>query len=119
MGTGTWGIAAVIPKYLSLRPQPLLLPILHNPVSCGADGLLGDAHDAAYGLIVHVHFVEDEARGVVGGLLIIRKSRGARCNICVELCTFVDEGIDKSTFLCPFLKKVWSRGYLLRPLSCL
>jgi len=25
----------------------LLPPILHNPVSCGADGLLGDAHDAA------------------------------------------------------------------------
>ena len=24
-----------------------LFPILHNPVSCGADGLLGDAHDAA------------------------------------------------------------------------
>ena len=31
-----------------------------NPVPCGVDGLLGDAHDAAYGLIVHVHFVEDE-----------------------------------------------------------
>ena len=24
----------------------LLPPILHNPVPCGADGLLGDAHDA-------------------------------------------------------------------------
>jgi len=24
----------------------LLLPILLNPISCGADGLLGDAHDA-------------------------------------------------------------------------
>jgi len=31
-----------------------------NPVPCGADGLLGDAHDAARGLIVHPHFVEDE-----------------------------------------------------------
>ena len=61
---------------------PLLPTILHNPVSCGkatarrtqfgrstsgrlqpegrknADGLLGDAHDAAYGLIVHTHFIE-------------------------------------------------------------
>ena len=31
-----------------------------NPVPCGVDGLLGDAHDAAHGLIVHAHFVEDE-----------------------------------------------------------
>ena len=31
-----------------------------NPGPCGADGLLGDAHDAADGLIVHAHFVEDE-----------------------------------------------------------
>ena len=36
----------------------LLLPILHYPVSCGADGLLGDTHEAAPNL--HVHFVEDE-----------------------------------------------------------
>ena len=54
-----------------------------NPVPCGVDGLLGDAHDAAYGLIVHAHFVEDEEEGVDGNLLIIRKSRGTRCNICV------------------------------------
>ena len=49
--------------------------ILLNPVPCGkatgrrvsgnADGLLGDAHDATYGLIVHSHFVEDEEEGVV------------------------------------------------------
>ena len=90
----------------------LLPPILHNPVSCGANGLLGDAHDAADGLIVHAHFVEDEARGVVGGLLIIRKSRGARCNICVELCTFVDERVNKSIFLCPILKIVRFLSYL-------
>jgi len=31
-----------------------------NPVPCGADGLLGDAHDATHGLIIHAHFVEDE-----------------------------------------------------------
>ena len=41
----------------------LLLPILHNPVSCGADGLLSDTHDAADGLVVHAHFVEDEEEG--------------------------------------------------------
>ena len=46
----------------------LLPPILHNPVSCGADGFLGDAHDATHGLVVHAHFVEDEEEGVVGGL---------------------------------------------------
>jgi len=47
-----------------------------NPVSCGADGLLGDAHDAAHGLVVHTHLVEDEEdceylqvrEGVVGGI---------------------------------------------------
>ena len=38
----------------------LLPPILHNPVSCGADGLLGDAHDAAHVLVAHTHFIEDE-----------------------------------------------------------
>ena len=55
----------------SLPISPLLPPILliashthtfrcENPVPCVADGLLGDAHDAADGLIVHSHFVEDE-----------------------------------------------------------
>ena len=38
----------------------LLLPILHNPVSCGADGLLSDTHDAAHVHVVHAHLVEDE-----------------------------------------------------------
>ena len=52
--------------------------------------------------VVHAHFVEDEEEGVVGGLLIIRKSRGARCNICVELCTFVDKGVNRSTFYALF-----------------
>ena len=106
----------------SLPISPLLPPILHNPVPCGkatgrrtqfgrstsgrllptgrknADGFLGDAHDAAHGLIVHAHFVEDEEEGIVSDLLIICKSRGARCNICVKLCTFADEEVNKSTF---------------------
>ena len=42
----------------------ILPPILQNPVPCGADGLLGDAHDAAHGFIVHAHFVEDEEENV-------------------------------------------------------
>ena len=33
--------------------------------------------------IVHAHFAEDEEEGIVGGLLIIRKSCGIRCNICI------------------------------------
>ena len=49
----------------------LLLPILHNPVSCGADGLLGDAHDAADVLVFQAHLVENEEEGVVGGLGLI------------------------------------------------
>ena len=89
------------------RFYPLLPPILHNPVPCGkatgrrtqfgrsssagllpegrknADGLLGDAHDAAYVLVFQAHLVEDEEGGVENNLLIIRKSRGTRCNICV------------------------------------
>ena len=48
-----------------------------------SDGLLGDAHDAAHGLIVHAHFIEDEVERIVRDLLIIRKSRRARCNICI------------------------------------
>ncbi len=35
---------------------------------CGADGLLGDAHDAAHVLVAHTHFIENEEEGVVGGL---------------------------------------------------
>jgi len=53
------------------RFYSLLPPILQNPVPCGADGLLSDTHDAAHGLIVHAHFVEDEEEGVVGGLGLI------------------------------------------------
>ena len=49
----------------SNRRFPLLLPSLHNPVPCGADGLLGDAHDAAHVLGFHAHFVEDEEEGVL------------------------------------------------------
>ena len=38
----------------------LRLPIiLHNPVPCGTDGLLGDAHDATHVFVVHTHFVAD------------------------------------------------------------
>ena len=50
------------------RFYPLLPTILLNPVPCGADGLLGDAHDAADVLVFHAHFVEDEEEGVVGGI---------------------------------------------------
>lgn len=46
----------------------LLPPILLNPISCGADGLLRDAHDAAHVAVFQAHFVEDEEEGVVGGL---------------------------------------------------
>ena len=46
---------------------PLLPTILHNPVPCGADGLLGDAHDAADVAVFHAHLVEDEEECVVGG----------------------------------------------------
>ena len=46
----------------------LLPPILHNPVSCGANGLLGDAHDAADVAVFQSHLIEDEEEGVVGGL---------------------------------------------------
>ena len=48
----------------------MLLPtILLNPVPCGADGLLSDTHDAAHGLIVQAHFVEDEEEGVISPFL--------------------------------------------------
>ena len=49
--------------------EPQLPTILHNLVPCGADGLLGDAHDATHGLIVHAHFVEDEEEGVISPFL--------------------------------------------------
>ena len=44
---------------------------MHNPVPCGADGLLGDAHDAAHVLVVHAHFGEDEEEGIMGSLGLI------------------------------------------------
>ena len=40
--------------------QYSLLSSLLNPVPCGADGLLGNAHDAAYVLVFQAHLVEDE-----------------------------------------------------------
>ena len=59
---------------------PLLPPILliashthtfrcENPVPCGTDSLLGDAHDAAHGFIVHAHFIEDEGDGAISPAL--------------------------------------------------
>ena len=68
---------------MAIDVSPLLPPVLLDSVPCGSDGLLGDAHDAAHVLIVYAHFVEDEEEGIVGGLLIIRKNRGVRCNNCV------------------------------------
>ena len=77
------------------RFYPLLPPILHNPEPCGkatgrrtqfgrstsgrllpkgrknADGLLGDAHDAADVAVFKAHLVENEEEGVVGGLGLI------------------------------------------------
>ena len=55
--------------FLLIKESNLLLHILLNPVPCGADGLLGDAHDAVDGLIVHTHFVEDEEEGVTSPFL--------------------------------------------------
>ena len=44
---------------------------MHNPVSCGADGLLGDAHDAADVAVVQAHLVENEEEGIMGSLGLI------------------------------------------------
>jgi len=44
---------------------------MHNPVPCGTDGLLGDAHDAVYVAVFYAHFVEDEEEGIMGGLGLI------------------------------------------------
>ena len=49
----------------------LLLHLLLNPVSCGADGLLGNAHDAADVAVLKAHLVEDEEKSVMGGLGLI------------------------------------------------
>ena len=46
----------------------IISPILLNPVSCGADGLLGDAHYAADVAVFKAHLVEDEEKGVLGSL---------------------------------------------------
>ena len=43
----------------------LLFHILHKPVSCRADDLLGDAHDAADVVGFLAHLVEDEEEGVL------------------------------------------------------
>ena len=43
-----------------------------NPVSCGVDGLLGDAHDAADVTIFLTRLIEDEEEGVVGVLAAIK-----------------------------------------------
>ena len=42
--------------------------ILLNSVPRGAEGLLGDAHDAADVLVFPAHLVENEEEGVVGGI---------------------------------------------------
>ncbi len=49
----------------------LLLHILLDSISCGADGLLGDAHDAMHVAVFHAHLVEDEEESVMGGLGLI------------------------------------------------
>ena len=46
----------------------LLLHILLNSVPCRADGLLGDAHDAAGFAVIQAHLIEDGEEGVMGGL---------------------------------------------------
>ena len=63
----------------------LFLHILQDPVSCGADGLLGDAHDATDVAVFQAKLVEDEEEGVLclqsdrrssGGLSLERISSG-------------------------------------------
>jgi len=44
----------------------LFLHTLLDSVSCGTDGLLGDAHDAANVAVFQAHLEEDEKEGVVG-----------------------------------------------------
>ena len=60
-----------------------LLCILQNPVPCRADGLLGDAHDAAHVPVFHTHFVEDEEEGVLCWQSDQRSSGG---RIWITLC---------------------------------
>ena len=54
--------------YLKRNKSSLLLHILLDSISCGADGRLGDAHDAADVAVVQAHLVENEEEGVVGGI---------------------------------------------------
>ena len=73
-----------------------------NPVSCGADGLLGDAHDAAHGLVVHTHLIEDEEEGVKGHLLGgTKKSKTLRK---------LRDSLLSGVLFCFFL--VWSNDFL-------
>ena len=46
----------------------LLLHILLDSISCGADGLLDEAHDTTDVAVFHAHLVENEEEGVVGDL---------------------------------------------------
>jgi len=66
---------------------------LLNPVSCGADGLLSDAHDAENVAVFQAHLVEDEEEGVVGGLrsifLLDAAERGEVDGLVVVNETFV------------------------------
>ena len=68
----------------------LLLHILQNSVPCGADGLLGDAHDAADVAVVQAHLVENEEEGVVGGLGCIFFLDATEC-VEVDGLVVVDE----------------------------
>ena len=71
----------------------ILLPILLNPVPCGADGLLGDAHDAADGLIVHAHFIEDEKEKQALADCISKRFRTFAATNNIELCQSLPEHI--------------------------
>jgi hypothetical protein len=62
----------------------LLLYILHNPISCGADGLLGDAHDVAVFLD---HLVEDEEDGFSQSPAFVSET----------FCTFANKFYDDGT----------------------
>ena len=57
----TDGLSSLIEERgtMAIEIYTLLPPILQNSVPCGADGLLGDAHDAAHGPVVHSHFIEE------------------------------------------------------------
>lgn len=71
----------------------LLSSILHNPVPCGADGLLGDAHDSAHGLVVHAHFIEDEKEKQALADCISKRFRTFAATNNIELCQSLPEHI--------------------------